>query len=158
MVGGGWSKCAKNCVHDIPVPLAHFCCCFEIGLKMAVQRNVIPMMGLFPQPPKHLNAAGKRAWEIGRVLWADGTLKDRDLMNWTLFAEAVQEKEHCEKIVKKDGEYTFSPNGCFAQHPAIKRRQHAEDVIRRYSILFGLLPEARKKRPAVSQSVAQRPR
>lgn len=125
---------------------------------MGAKRDVIPMRGTFPTAPKHLNAAGKSAWEIGLPLWSEGILKERDLLNWTLFAEAVQEKEHCQKIIETDGEYQFSPNGCYAQHPAIKRRQHAEDVIRKYSILFGLLPDARKKRPAVSQSVAQRPR
>jgi P27 family predicted phage terminase small subunit len=116
------------------------------------------MRGTFPQPPKHLNATGKKTWNIGVDLWAEGTLKDRDLLNWTLFCEAVQEKEHCEKLIKKDGEYQSAQNGILVQHPALKRRMHAEDVIRKYSLLFGLLPEARKKRPAVSQGVQQRPR
>lgn len=114
--------------------------------------------GTFPMPPRALNAIGKRTWDLGIDLWSDGTLKDRDLFNWTLFCEAVQEKEHCEKLIKKDGDYQMCVNGCYAQHPAVKRRQHAEDVIRRYSLAFGLLPEARKKRPSVSQGVAQRPR
>ena len=116
------------------------------------------MRGTFPKAPRHLNATGKRAWEIGSVLWGEGTLKDRDLLNWTLFCEAVQEKEHCEKLIKKHGEYQSAQNGIYVQHPAVKRRMHVEDVIRRYSILFGLLPEARKKRPSVSQGVAQRPK
>jgi P27 family predicted phage terminase small subunit len=85
-------------------------------------------------------------------------LLDRDLFNWTLYCEAIQEKDHCEKIIKKDGEYQCVQNGCYAQHPAIKRRQHAEQVIRKYSAAFGLMPEARKKRPAVQHGVAQRPR
>ena len=123
---------------------------------MAAQRQTIPMRGTFPDPPSHLNAAGKRAWNLGINLWADGTILDRDLYNWQLFAEAVQEKELCERIAKKDGEYQMSPNGCYAQHPAIKRRQAAEQVIRKYSQLFGMLPEARKKRPSVAQGVAQR--
>lgn len=117
---------------------------------MTIQRNG------FPEPPGHLNDAGKKAWDVGISLWSEGLLKDRDLVNWTLFAEAVQEKQHCEKIVKRDGEYQLSPNGCYAQHPAIKRRQQAENVIRKYSMMFGLLPDARKKRPAVSQGVATR--
>ena len=103
-------------------------------------------------------SAGKKAWEIGRPLWAEGVLRDRDILNWTLFCEAVQEKEHCEKLIKKDGEYQSAQNGILVQHPAIKRKQHAEDVIRKYSQLFGLLPEARKKRPAIAQGVAQRQR
>lgn len=125
---------------------------------MATKKTKSQIRGTFPVAPKTLTATGKRAWELGIDLWADGTLKERDLFNWTLFCEAVQEKEHCEKLIKKDGDYQMCVNGCYAQHPAVKRRQHAEDVIRRYSLAFGLLPEARKKRPAVSQGVAQRPK
>jgi P27 family predicted phage terminase small subunit len=125
---------------------------------MSAQRGILPIRGTFPKPPKDLNAVGKKAWEIGLELWSEGTLKQRDLLNWTLFCEAVQEKDHCEKLIKKDGEYQSAQNGILVQHPAIKRRMHIEDVIRKYSTLFGLLPEARKKRPAVSQGVAQRPK
>jgi P27 family predicted phage terminase small subunit len=125
---------------------------------MVAKSRVLPIRGTFPKPPKALNAIGKKAWEIGCDLWAEGILKDRDLLNWELFCEAVQEKSHCQKVIDRDGEYQLSPNGCFAQHPAIKRRQQAEDVIRKYSLLFGLLPEARKKRPSVAQGVATRPR
>lgn len=125
---------------------------------MAAKRQVLPMRGTFPSAPKDLNATGKRAWDIGIDLWADGTIQERDLFNWGLFCEAVQEKEHCQRIIKEHGEYQLSPNGCYAQHPAIKRRQQAENTIRKYSLLFGMLPEARKKRAAVSQGVAQRKR
>ena len=125
---------------------------------MTAKRQIVPIRGTFPAAPSSLNATGKQAWEIGIDLWAEGTLKDRDLLNWKLFCEAVQEKEHCEKLIKKHGEYQLSPNGCYAQHPAIKGRQHSEDVIRKYSLLFGLLPEARKKRPSIAQGVAQRPK
>lgn len=124
---------------------------------VAVTRD-LPMRGTFPTAPKHLTKAGVAAWELGIELWADGTLKQRDLFNWRLFAEAVQEKQHCEEIIERDGEYQLAPNGCFAQHPAIKRRQHVEGVIRKYSVLFGLLPDSRKKRPSASQGVATRQR
>lgn len=125
---------------------------------MGAKRHVLPMRGTFPMPPDSLNETGQAAWDLGVNLWADGTLLERDLLNWQLFCEAIQEKKLCEEIVEHDGEYHFSPNGCYAQHPAIKRRQHAENVIRKYSTLFGLLPDARKKRQAVSQGVAQRKR
>jgi P27 family predicted phage terminase small subunit len=125
---------------------------------MAAKKPPVSNRGTFPNPPKHLNTIGKKAWDLGVEIWNDGTLKERDLYNWGLFCEAVQEKEHCEKLIKKDGDYQMCINGCYAQHPAVKRRQHAEDVIRKYSLLFGLLPEARKKRPTTSQGVAQRPR
>lgn len=55
-------------------------------------------------------------------------------------------------------EYTKINGGAFVQHPAIKRRQQAEAIIRKYSTAFGLIPEARKKRAAVQQGVATRKR
>ena len=61
-------------------------------------------------------------------------------------------------IVLRDGEYVLGPNKCYVQHPAIKRRQQVENVIRKYSQSFGLLPSARKKRPSVQQGVATRKR
>lgn len=120
--------------------------------------KTLPIRGTFPEPPEHLDAAGRAAWELGLPLWAEGTLLERDLINWRLFAEAMQEKVHCESIVEADGEYTVAMNGCYVQHPAIKRRQQAEAVIRKYSSAFGLIPDARKKRPAVQQGVASRKR
>jgi P27 family predicted phage terminase small subunit len=116
----------------------------------------IPIRQGFPVAPKHLNAPGREAWDSGQALWVDGTLQQRDLINWTLFAEAVDEKAHCEAILKKDGEYSVAMNGCYVQHPALKRRQQAEAVIRKYSAAFGLIPDARKKRPAVQQGVIAR--
>lgn len=120
--------------------------------------KTIPIRSGFPDPPKHLNAVGREAWELGQSLWADGTIQQRDLVNWTLFAEAMQEKAHCETILKRDGEYAIAMNGCYVQHPAVKRRQQAENVIRKYSAAFGLVPDARRKRPAVQQGVVARKR
>lgn len=120
--------------------------------------QILSMRGGFPVPPTHLKQHGKKSWESGRALWDEGVITQRDLTNWTLYCEAFDELEHCKKIIKKDGEYQKSPNGCYAQHPAIKRRMQIEHVIRKYSQAFGLIPEARKKRPAVSQGVATRKR
>lgn len=120
--------------------------------------KTIPIRQGFPPPPKHLNKVGKAAWELGASMWVDGTIQQRDLVNWTLFAEAMQEKAHCEEILKKDGEYSVAMNGCFVAHPAIKRRQQAENVIRKYSAAFGMIPDARKKRPSVQQGVVARKR
>jgi P27 family predicted phage terminase small subunit len=122
------------------------------------EKKTIPIRGGFPLPPKHLNKFGKEAWNIGQQLWLEGSLLERDLFNWRLFAEAVQERKHCEEIVAKDGEYAQAVNGCKVQHPAIKRRQHAENVIRKYSQMYGLVPNARTKRPAVQQGVVARKR
>lgn len=112
----------------------------------------------FPAPPKHLKAAGKEKWRLGEELWIEGKLTRRDLINWQLFAEAWDEKVHCEAVVAKDGEYQCAPNGCYAQHPAIKRRKEAEQRIFRYSQVYGLVPEARRKAPAAQQGVAARKR
>ena len=120
--------------------------------------KTIPLRQGFPLPPKHLNAVGRDAWNIAIPLWSEGQVTERDIVNWTLFAEAVQEKAHCEAILKKDGEYSVALNGCYVQHPAIKRRQQAESVIRKYSVAFGLIPDARKKRPSVQQGVTSRKR
>lgn len=129
---------------------------FSIGVDMSPQ--TIPMGQPFPDPPSDLKDSGRKAWLLGRQLWAEGVLTARDMLNWKLFCEAADEKTHCDNIVKKDGEYQMSPNGCYAQHPAIKRRQQAEAVIRKYSVAFGLIPEARKKRPSVQQGVNSRKR
>lgn len=125
---------------------------------MVVAAQILSMRSGFPFPPKHLKQHGKKAWETGRVLWEEGVITQRDLANWTLYCEAIEEKEHCEKIIKRDGDYQKTPTGYFVQHPAVKRRMQVEQVIRRYSQAFGLIPEARKKRPAVSQGVATRKR
>jgi len=123
---------------------------------MAAAKKVFAIRGGFPVAPKKLGKQGRLAWDSGVALWAEGTIRSRDLFNWNLFCEAVDEKEKCEKILETDGEYQMSPNGCYAQHPALKRRQNCESVIRKYSVMFGLVPDARKKRPAVSQGVATR--
>lgn len=112
----------------------------------------------FPAAPKHLKAPGRRAWAMGEPLWREGKLTTRDLINWQLFSEAWDEKQHCETVVKKDGEYQLTPGGCYVQHPAIKRRKEAEQRIFRYSQVYGLVPEARKKAAAVQQGVASRKR
>jgi P27 family predicted phage terminase small subunit len=124
---------------------------------MAAARS-IPIRGGFPSPPGHLKEQGKAAWESGLQLWAEGVISQRDIFSWQLYCEAFDEKAHCEMLVKKQGEYQMSPNGCYAQHPAIKRRQQAEATIRKYSVAFGLVPDARKKRAAVQQGVASRKR
>lgn len=112
----------------------------------------------FPAAPASLKKAGKEKWALGEPLWAEGRLTQADLANWLLFAEAWDEKAHCEAIAERDGEYQMAAGGCYVQHPAIKRRKEAEQRIFRYSQVYGLVPEARKKRPAASQGVAARKR
>lgn len=120
--------------------------------------QTLPFHKPFPPPPSHLGAEGKRAWSEGEELWRVGQLIERDLGAWRLYAEAWDEKDRCIKILKKEGEYFTSAHGCRMEHPAIKRRNRAEGQIYRYQKLFGLVPDARKKRPAVQQGVASRPK
>lgn len=112
----------------------------------------------FPAPPKHLKKEGKARWAAGESLWSEGRLTLRDMGMWLLYCEAWDEKAHCESIVKRDGEYQCAPNGCYAQHPAIKRRKEAEQKIYRISQAFGLMPNSRRKSPAARQGVAARQR
>ena len=120
--------------------------------------KTIPIRAGYPQPPPQLDAEGRAAWNRGLALWLDGTLQQRDLDAWQAYCAAFDEKKHCETIANRDGEYSLGPNKCYVQHPAIKRRMQAEAVILRYQKLFGLVPDARRKRPAVNQGVASRKR
>lgn len=112
--------------------------------------------GGYPDEPKHLKASGKAMWAKGRALWADGTIQGRDIEAWLMLCEAFDELDHCDAVVKKDGEYTISSQGTYSEHPALKRRRATEAKILRYQKVFGLVPDARKKRPAVQQGVASR--
>lgn len=120
--------------------------------------KTLKMFSDFPAPPAGLKADGKKAWATGADLWSDGTLTKRDLAAWRIYCEAFDEKAHCIKVLKKAGEYFVSAHGCVMEHPAVKRRNRAEQVIFKHQKLFGLVPEARKKRAAVQQGVASRKR
>jgi P27 family predicted phage terminase small subunit len=118
--------------------------------------HLISFRGKFPQAPKHLKATGKAMWQSGASLWADGTLLQRDLPQWALYCEAWDEKQSCEAAIANEGQFQLLKNGCKVAHPAIKLRQSAERTIRFYATAFGLIPDARKKRPAVQQGVIAR--
>lgn len=112
--------------------------------------------GGYPEPPEHLKATGREMWAKGRAFWADGTIQTRDIEAWVMMCESFDEIDHCDEVVKRDGEYTMSAQGTYSEHPALRRRRAAEAKILRYQKLFGLVPDARKKRPAVQQGVASR--
>lgn len=116
----------------------------------------IKFPGGYPDAPKHLGDSGREIWAKGRVFWTDGTIQNRDIEAWRMMCEAFDELDHCDDVVARDGEYTMSAQGTFSEHPALKRRRATEQKILRYQKLFGLVPEARKKRPAVQQGVASR--
>ena len=120
----------------------------------------LPIRGGFPEPPSHLKQHGKESWDLGIELWADCLLQKRDLANWILFAEAHDEKAQCEKEIAEMGRYQMTSNGCFVAHPGTKLKYQAENVIRKYSQMYGLVPNARQKRPPTnrSQGVTQRAR
>ena len=114
--------------------------------------------GGFPDVPKHLGKAGKEMWAKGKSLWVEGVLTSRDLDGWQKLCEAFDEVNECDKAIKKDGRYHVSAQGGFTQHPAIRDRRAAQAEILRYFKLFGLVPDARRKRPAVQQGVVARKR
>ena len=113
---------------------------------------------MFPDPPESLSDAGKQAWQRGQALWNEGILVERDLAAWLTYCKAFDEIAHCEALVAEQGEYTTTKNGAICQHPAIARRVNAEKTVWRYEKAFGLVPDARRKKPAVQQGVAARKR
>lgn len=109
----------------------------------------------FPRAPEGLDATGRAAWRRGKPLWEEGILTERRLRAWETYCKAVQEVKHCEKIAKAEGEYKVQHNGTICQHPAIKRRQAAENTMFRYEERFGLVPSQanappKKKKPAIT--------
>jgi P27 family predicted phage terminase small subunit len=120
--------------------------------------KVLQFSGGFPDYPKSLGESGKEAWAQGRELWNSGTLTARDLDAWRMFAESFDELDHCDFVAKRDGEYSLSSQGTYSEHPVLRRRRATEQKILRYQKLFGLVPDARKKRPAAQQGVATRKR
>lgn len=121
---------------------------------------ILKLRDPFPLPPKHLKKTGKLKWSIGQELWSSGAISSVDIGNWVLFCEAWDEIDRCEAILKKHGEYQETKMGTFAAHPAIKRIEGLKKEIRRYSMAFGLYPQARRKAPALVQTkgVTTRPR
>src|SRR5688500_4637812 len=109
--------------------------------------EVLKFPGGFPECPKGLKASGKTMWKKGAGLWSQGLITDRDIEAWRMLCEAFDEIDHCDKIVSKDGEYQISSQGTYSEHPALRRRRAAEQKVLRYQKLFGLVPDARKKRP-----------
>lgn len=120
--------------------------------------QVIPIRSSFPSPPEGLGEAGKAAWRRGAQLWIDGSLVERDLSAWLNYCQCHDEIEHCKDVVAEAGEYHYTANGAVIQHPAIARRYQLEKTVQRYEKLFGLVPDARRKRPVVQQGVVARKR
>lgn len=121
-----------------------------------MKKDILQLRSGFPLPPSHLKRAGKAFWESGKDLWNEGILTNRDLSAWAMFSESFDEIAHCDAITKEHGEYSESSQGGFTEHPALRRRRAAESKIMRFQKVFGIVPEARKKRPSVSQGVATR--
>jgi P27 family predicted phage terminase small subunit len=120
--------------------------------------EILPFTSAYPSPPKSLKAGGKAIWVKGTDLWNTGILTDRDLDAWQMYCEAFDEITHCDSVVERDGEYTLSSQGTYSEHPALRRRRAAEQKLLRYQKIFGLVPDARKKKPTVQQGVASRKR
>ena len=115
-------------------------------------------MNSYPKPPDNLGPEGKAAWAAGEPLWERGQLTDQDLLAWTRYCRLHDEIEHYAKIAKEQGEYTLSQAGTWSEHPALRGRRATIKDMLSLEKLFGLVPDARKKRPAVAQGVASRPK
>lgn len=120
--------------------------------------KVLKFSGGFPDVPESLGKSGKAMWCQGRDLWSAGTLTERDLDAWKMLCESFDEIDHCDDVAKRDGEYSLSSQGTYSEHPVLRRRRATEQKILRYQKLFGLVPDARKKRPVAQQGVATRKR
>jgi P27 family predicted phage terminase small subunit len=112
----------------------------------------------FPSSPKDLGPHGKAQWAKGRELWNTGVLTELDIVAWKMFCEAFDELSHCDEVLAAKGEYQLSSQGTYSEHPALRRKRATEQKILRYQKIFGLIPDARKKKPSVQQGVATRKR
>ena len=112
----------------------------------------------FPATPTDLGPRGKAAWSKGKDLWITGVLTELDLVAWKMFCEAFDELSHCDEVLSEQGEYQLSSQATYSEHPALRRRRATEQKILRYQKIFGLIPEARKKKPSIQQGVSTRKR
>lgn len=112
----------------------------------------------WPVCPNHLKCSGQSVWAKGEPLWNRGEITVQDVDAYLMYCEAFDELDHCYAVLAQQGEYQESSQGGFQEHPALRRIRAVEGKIFRYQRLFGLVPEARKKRPAVQQGVATRKR
>jgi P27 family predicted phage terminase small subunit len=121
--------------------------------------KLLPIRGGFPEPPKELGENGRLAWDHGIDLWAEGVIQKRDLPNWILYAKAFDDVARFSKDAEEEP-YVQTSQGSIIAHPAFRLKAMAENVIRKYSQLYGLVPNARQKRPPTnkSQGVTQRTR
>jgi P27 family predicted phage terminase small subunit len=112
----------------------------------------------WPACPNHLKRSAQAVWAKGEPLWNRGEITVQDVDAYLMYCEAFDELDHCYAVLAQQGEYQESSQGGFQEHPALRRIRAVEGKIFRYQRLFGLVPEARKKRPAVQQGVATRKR
>jgi P27 family predicted phage terminase small subunit len=107
---------------------------------------------LEPQPEKiGAPAAPTGLGKIGRAKWKQlaprlsklGLLTEQDLEALSLLCEAYDEKESCEKTLKKEGDYYLTASGLIRVHPAVTRLQRCIDRIRNLMASFGMTPSDR---------------
>lgn len=128
----------------------------SMPVKIAVVVPVAPEG--WPDCPKHLKQSGQSMWSKGEPMWARGEITVQDMQAWQMLCEWFDELDHCNAVLATHGEYQESSQGGFQEHPALRRIRAIEGNILRYQRLFGLVPEARKKRPVAQQGVATRKR
>lgn len=112
----------------------------------------------WPPAPAEFKDSGRAQWQKGAALWSRGEITVQDMEAWTMLCESFDELDHCYAVLAQHGEYQVSSQGGYQEHPALRRIRALEGKILRYQKLFGLVPESRKKRPAVQQGVTTRKR
>lgn len=105
-----------------------------------------PPLGDF-EPPADMDGIAAEKWrELVKLLEPLGMLTVVDVDALRIYCEAWQELQDCNATLKREGSYQkVSSSGKKVAHPALSRRDHALDRIRRYSQEFGLTPASRSR-------------
>lgn len=75
----------------------------------------------------------------------DGMLSTVDADALAMYAEAWQDFDEAARIVRDEGAIITNPKqGTTNEHPAVKRKERAQDRIAKYFDAFGFSPKARK--------------
>ena len=92
-------------------------------------------------PPECLDFVAQSHWRttIGRLF---GVLSERDCDAVSIYCQAWSDWLRYRAIIKKEGEFQATKQGILV-HPACKRREAAEAVMRHFQKQFGMTPGSR---------------
>lgn len=98
-----------------------------------------------PQCPDWMPAEAKRKWrELVPELLRIGMLTVVDRETLAAYCLACSELKQATERLQKDGRYQTTKNGYLTDHPAVAQQRSAMEVIKRFSVLFGLDPSSRQ--------------